>query len=202
MAKENFPVIALVGSAGGLDAISRVLSGLPETFDASVVVLIHQAPDRASSLVELLAARCPLPVAVADNDVRLETGRVLVIPPGTHLVIRPDSRGALIVSGAAPPSRPSADLLLTTMATSLAARAVAVVLSGHGHDGATGATAIHELGGTVLASDEASSEVFSMPKAAIDRDHAINQVAPVDEIAALLAALVLAPDLAPASDAG
>jgi len=202
VAKENFPVIALVGSAGGLDAISRVLSGLPETFDASVVVLIHQAPDRASSLVELLAARCPLPVAVADNDVRLETGRVLVIPPGTHLVIRPDSRGALIVSGAAPPSRPSADLLLTTMATSLAARAVAVVLSGHGHDGATGATAIHELGGTVLASDEASSEVFSMPKATIDRYHAIDQVAPVDEIAALLAALAVAPDLAPASDAG
>lgn len=197
MAKENFPVIALVGSAGGLDAVSRVLSGLPETLGASVVVLIHQAPERASSLVELLAARCPLPVAVAENDVRLETGRVFVIPPGAHLVITPDCRGALIASGAAPPSRPSADLLLTTMATSLGARAVAVVLSGHGHDGATGATAIHALGGTVLASDEASSEVFAMPKATIDRDHAIDQVAPVDEVAGLLAALALAPDLAP-----
>jgi two-component system chemotaxis response regulator CheB len=69
-------------------------------------------------------------------------------------------------------------------------RAIAVVLSGHGNDGATGATAIHRLGGVVIASDEASSKVFSMPCATINRDQIIDYVVPVDGIAALLTRLV------------
>jgi two-component system chemotaxis response regulator CheB len=194
VAEKDFPVIALVGSAGGLDAISRVLSGLPENFAASMLVVIHQAPDRANALVDLLARRCPLPVTVAENDGALEARRVLVVPPGTHLLITPNGRASLIASGASPPSRPSADLLLATMATSLGGRAAAVVLSGHGHDGATGATAIHKLGGVVLASDEASSREFAMPEATIDREHVIDRVASVDDIAPILTALVDAYD--------
>jgi len=182
-------VIALVASAGGLDAVSRVLVGLPENFGASVIVLIHQAPDHVSRLVEILCARCKLPVQEAQHGAALEPGHVIVIPPGKHLLITPGPRTALIASGAVPPSRPSADLLLATLATAVGSRAVAVILSGGGHDGATGATAVHAFGGTVLATDQASSTAYSMPLAAIQRGNAVDQIAPLDEVASRLRTL-------------
>jgi two-component system chemotaxis response regulator CheB len=193
--RASVSAVALVASAGGLDAVSRVLGALPESFAAAIVVLIHQAPDRASELVELLGRRSVVPVAAAHQGTALEAGRVIVAPPGKHLLVTPAMRCALIASGAAPPSRPSADLLLTTLATAAGPRAIAVVLSGGGHDGATGATAIHAFGGTVVATDEASSSSFAMPEAAIGRDDAVDHVVALDDVAALLASLVGAPTL-------
>ena len=96
---------------------------------------------------------------------------------------------ALIESGARPPYRPSADLLLTSLALAVGSRAVAVVLSGHGIDGATGATAVHHFGGMVIASDEATSTEYSMPGATIGRDTIIDHAIALDEIAALLLTL-------------
>jgi two-component system chemotaxis response regulator CheB len=189
---EDHAVVAVVGSAGGLDAVSRVLSGLPETFNASVVVLIHQPPDRVSELVALLGRASSLPVVEAEHGAALRAGLVIVIPPGKHLLVSRDLRTVLIASGAPPPSRPSADLLLATLATAAGSRAIAVVLSGGGHDGATGATAIHACGGTVLASDEASSASFSMPQAAIHRLDLVDHVVGLDDMAGRLAALVAA----------
>lgn len=190
------PVVALVGSAGGLEATIRVLERLPVTLEASVVVLIHLPPEHASHLVEVIARSCPLPARVAEDRMPLLPGHVIVVPPGRHLLITPDTdvpRTALIESGAYPPSRPSADLLLATLATAVGSRAIAVILSGGGHDGATGATAVHACGGTVLASDATSSNHYSMPLAAIGRDAAVDRVLPLDDIAAAIDELVAAP---------
>jgi two-component system, chemotaxis family, protein-glutamate methylesterase/glutaminase len=189
-AEAHVPVIALVASAGGLDAVTRVLTELPGDLPACVLVLIHQAPERVNELVGILSRRCALPVRAAADDVPLAAGEVAVVPPGTHLLVTAGRRTALITSGAAPPSRPSADLLLTTLATAVGPAAIAVVLSGGGHDGATGATAIHKFGGTVIASDEASSSSFSMPLATIKRDHAVDHIVDLDEIAALLGSII------------
>lgn len=188
----GLPVMALVGSAGGLAAVTRVLEGLPADLNAAVIVLIHQVPDRENRLVGVLGRRSPLAVRAAQDDEPLRAGVVVVAPPGRHVLIAPGPRVVLIVSGAAPPSRPSADLLLTTLAVQCGPRATAVVLSGNGHDGATGATAVHRFGGTVLASSEASSEVFSMPEATILRDSAVDHVVAVDAIAELLGSIVAA----------
>ena len=186
------PVIALVASAGGIDAVSRVLAPMPADLHAAIVVLIHQQPDRASHLVDILDRRCPLEVVQAEHGAALRPRRVVVTPPGTHLLITPDLEIALIASGTFPPNRPSADLLLATLATAAAERAIAVVLSGGGHDGATGATAIHSFGGVVIASDEASSQQYSMPLAAIERDDAVDHILALDDVAELLGRLVAA----------
>jgi two-component system, chemotaxis family, protein-glutamate methylesterase/glutaminase len=182
-------VMALVASAGGLQAVSTVLERLPTDLDAAIVVLIHQAPQRESRLVDLLAGRSTLPVLAAEHGRSLRAGTAVVAPPGKHLLITPGPRLATIVSGAAPPNRPSADLLLTTLAIACGPRATAVVLSGGGHDGATGATAVHDFGGTVLASDEATSTEFSMPLATIQRDGAIDHIVALDDIAGVLASI-------------
>jgi two-component system, chemotaxis family, protein-glutamate methylesterase/glutaminase len=186
---EGLRVIALVASAGGLAAVSDVLSGLPAGLDAVLVVLIHQDPDHESMLVRLLARRSRLPVEVAWDGMRLQAGTVVVAPPGKHILLAEGPSVALIASGAAPPSRPSADLLLTTLAITCGPRATAVVLSGGGHDGATGASAIHRFGGTVVACDAASSERFAMPQATIERGVADHIVASAD-VAEVLARIV------------
>jgi two-component system chemotaxis response regulator CheB len=182
-------VVAIVASAGGLKAVSSVLTALPRSFDAPIVVLIHQDPARVSELPSLLTSHTPLDVVHASDGDALWPARVLVAPPGRHTLVTGQGRIMLIASGAAPPSRPSADLLLTSLALAVEADAIAVVLSGGGHDGATGATAVRHVGGTVIASDEASSSRFSMPSATIERDSAIDHVVPLGEIAALLADL-------------
>lgn len=196
--EATHPVVGLVASAGGVDAVSRIVSRLPAGLPATVIVLIHQAPDRVSHLVEILRRCCALPVRVAENGMELAPATVLVVPPGRHLLVDPQPRCVLIESGAAPPSRPSADLLLATLATALGPRAIAVILSGGGHDGATGATAVHVRGGRVIASDERTTAHFSMPLAAIMRDEAVDHIVSVDDIAALLVRLCgEEPDAAP-----
>jgi two-component system chemotaxis response regulator CheB len=118
---------------------------------------------------------------------------VVVAPPGKHVLIAAGPMVRLIASGASPPSRPSADLLLATLATACGPSATAVVLSGGGHDGATGATAVHDFGGTVLASSELTSEYFSMPQATIERGATIDRIVPLGDIAALLVSIAPPP---------
>jgi two-component system chemotaxis response regulator CheB len=176
------PVVALVASAGGLDALSRVLAPLPVELPAAVLVVLHQDPTRASQLAGILGGRTALPVrAVRDGD-RLQVGQVLVTPPAAHLIVTATGVLGLIDTGAIPPARPSADLLLATLAVTAGPRVLAVVLSGTGTDAQAGIRAVHRCGGTVLAQDEASAQHFGMPSAAIATG-LVHAVHPLDGLA-------------------
>jgi two-component system, chemotaxis family, protein-glutamate methylesterase/glutaminase len=192
---DDFPVLALVCSVGGLDALIQVLEPLPAGLPAAVIVLQHLEPERTSHLPAILGARTALPAAFAVEDEPLVPGRIVVAPAGQHTLITARQRLALIPSGSLPPYRPSADLLLTTLAIAVGARLTAVVLSGNGNDAATGATAVSHFGGTVIASTPATSAAPAMPGATIDRDHAVDHVVPLDDLAALLIAMVHTPRL-------
>ena len=193
-----FPVVALVCSAGGLDALTRVLSPLPADLPAAVLVLQHMEPNRGTELAAILDRRTALPVGLAIDGDQLAPARVRVCPPGQHTLVTAEMSLALIPSGALPPYRPSADLLLTTLAVAAGHRAVAVVLTGRGNDAATGASAVHRFGGTVIASTLATSTQNSMPQATIDRDNTIDHIVALDDVAALLQALVTTPPIEPA----
>jgi two-component system chemotaxis response regulator CheB len=193
MTTGSLPVVALVASAGGLAAISAVLARLPTDFPAAVLALQHVSPEQPSTLAEILQRSSALPVAAATDGASLEPGRILVAPSGVHTLVTPDLKISLIDSGAFPPSRPSADLLLATLALAVGPAAIAVVMTGGGQDGATGATAIHKHRGTVLATDEATSHAFSMPAATIARDSIHPTVIPVNDVAEALVQLVLRP---------
>lgn len=186
------PVVALVSSTGGMDALTRVLRSLPRTFPAPVIALQHSDPRRDSRLASVLATRCNLRVTEALEGDRLTAGHVWVAPAGRHTLVTSQASIALIPSGAFPPHRPSADMLLVSMAVALGHRTIVVVLSGLGHDGATGATAVHHFGGTVIASDEASSLEYDMPAASIARADTVDHVRDLDAIAELLEELVAA----------
>jgi len=163
----KFPVVALIASAGGVDALGHVLARLPAGLPAAVLVALHQDPTRTSSLVTILGRLTQLPVEVATDNGPMRPGRVLVVPPGHHLLVTSEARVGLITTGDFPPARPSADLLLSTLAVTCGRRVLAVVLTGMGHDGQAGVRAIGHCGGTILAQDEATSEFGAMPLAAI-----------------------------------
>jgi two-component system chemotaxis response regulator CheB len=184
------PVIALVCSAGGLEALIEVLNPLGPTLPAAIIVLQHQIPTHSSRLAAILGRQCLLTVRDATNDDVLEAGHVLVVPPGRHALVTVAGRVALIKSDGVPPYRPSADLLFTSLALSAPRRSIAVILSGAGNDGATGATALHAFGGVVIAASRESSRNFGMPGAAIGRDEIVDYVVSVEEIPALLTRLI------------
>lgn len=178
-------------SAGGLQALISVLRPLPAGFPAAVIVLRHQSPDRVSYLAEILARNCALRVSAARHGAMLRAGEVVVVPPGKHALVTVGNRLALIGTDHSLTARPSADLLLTSLALVAARRTIAVILSGGGSDGATGAVAVHDFGGTVIAADRGSSAYFGMAEAAIGRD-AVRHVLPTAEIPAMLISLTQA----------
>lgn len=186
-----FEVVALVASAGGLAALTAVLSQLPPDFPAAVVVLQHVDPSRPSLLSEILGRRSGLPVREARHGDRLLPGTVLVAPPAYHLVVGPGGGVALTSTEPVHYARPSADSLLESIGRSFGPRAIAVVLTGAGSDGADGVRVVKQAGGTVIAQDRPTSQSFGMPGAAI-RTGCVDAVLPVAEIAPALIHLVTA----------
>ena len=182
------PVVALVASVGGLQAFSEVLGGLPADFPAAVLVMQHLEPERASHLVRILDERTPLHVHEAVSGAALATGHVYVAPPGRHLEITAGRTLALSDAPRVAFSRPSADVLLQSLAAA-GEPVIAVVLTGRGQDGAIGSVQVRRGGGTVLAQDESTSQEFGMPGAAALAG-GVDEVLPLAEIAPRLIALL------------
>ena len=184
-----FDVVALAASAGGLRALSHVLAGLPASFPAATVVVQHLDRRYRSVIADILGRRTALKVREAREGDVLTAGVVFTAPPNQHLLVNPNATVSLSQSELVHFVRPSADLLFESVAASFRNRAIAVVLSGMGVDGATGLRAVREMGGTIIVQDEATSEFFGMPGAAIGTGTA-NFILPLDEIAPALTTLV------------
>jgi two-component system, chemotaxis family, protein-glutamate methylesterase/glutaminase len=124
----------------------------------------------------------PLPVEQAEDGIRLEAGVVRVAPPDAHLLVDEHETLRLDHSELVHHVRPSADVLLLSLARNHRGPCTAIVLSGTGIDGAAGAAAVKRAGGRVLAQDEATSQHFGMPGAAILAG-GVDEVLPLDAIA-------------------
>jgi two-component system chemotaxis response regulator CheB len=185
-----FDVVALASSAGGLGALSEVLSALPSNFPAAIAVVQHLDPRHRSLMAKILSGRTALTVKEAEEGDRLQNGTVYVAPPDKHLLINGDGTISLSNSKMVHFVRPSADLLFESVAGSYKDRAIGVVLTGSGSDGAMGVQAIKKMGGTVIAQDEETAEFFGMPGAAI-QSGSVDFVLPLKEISAALVTLVM-----------
>ncbi len=188
-----FDIIALAASAGGLVAISTVLAGLPHDFPTPLVIVQHLDPRHRSLMADILSRRTPIPVTQAESGERLTPCHIFIAPPNQHLLVNADGTVTLAQTELVHFVRPSADLLFESVAASYRERAIAVVLTGTGSDGAMGVRAIKKMGGTVIVQDEPSSEFFGMPGAAIETGNA-DFILPLLEIAPALAKLVEADD--------
>jgi two-component system, chemotaxis family, protein-glutamate methylesterase/glutaminase len=181
----------MAASAGGLNALSHVLSALPEGFPAIIVVVQHLDPRHRSLMAEILSRRTAVKVKQAEDGEGLNLATAYIAPPNRHLLVNSDRTLSLSQSELVHFVRPSADLLFESVAASFKDRAIAVVLSGTGSDGSMGVKAIKKMGGTVIAQDEKSSEYFGMPGAAIG---SADFVLPLEEIAPALVTLIVKGD--------
>jgi two-component system chemotaxis response regulator CheB len=184
------PLAAVVigASAGGVEALLTVLSGLPRGYRLPVIVVLHMPDDRNSVLAELLAQRLAVPVTEAVDKLPVAPGTVHVAPPGYHLLV--ERGGTLALNCDAPVhfSRPSINLLFETAADAWGPALAGVVLTGANEDGATGLARIHRAGGYTVVQDPAQAQATAMPLAAIaaQTPHA---VLPLAGIRALLCEL-------------
>lgn len=184
-----FDIIALAASAGGLKALTDVLSALPRDFPVALVVVQHLDPRHRSLMAEILGKRTSLLVKEAREGDTLERGLAFIAPPNRHLLVNPDRTVSLSQSELVHFVRPSADLLFESTAAAYKERAIAVVLSGTGRDGAMGVRAIKKMGGTVIVQDEKTSQFFGMPDAA-QQTGLVDFILPLPEIAPALRTLV------------
>ena len=186
---DTFPVIAIATSAGGLNAMRVVLSGLTPPLNAAIVLVQHLDPHHRSLLAEILGRSTAIEIRQAADGDRLQPDTMLIAPPDHHVLINPDGSLSLSQSELVHFVRPSADLLFESVAASFRERVIAVVLTGTGVDGAMGVQAVKKMGGTVIAQDEATSEFFGMPDAAIHTGD-VDQILPLEKIAPTLVKLV------------
>ena len=186
----NFDIVALAASAGGLTALIEVLGNLPADFKAAIVVVQHLDPRHPSLMAEILSRRTPLKVIQAEEGDKLIPGTVYIAPPNNHLLVNSNSTASLSQSEMVHFLRPSADLLFESVAASYQERAIAVVLTGTGSDGAMGVEAIQKMGGTVIVQDDKSAEFPGMPSAAIKTGN-VDFILPLAEIASALMTLVM-----------
>ncbi|MBI4492247.1 MAG: chemotaxis protein CheB [Chloroflexi bacterium] len=180
-------VVAIGASAGGPQALQEILTHLPATFSLPVLVVQHIAPGFVAGLVEWLEPQCALPVRLAAPGLRLDRPGIYVAPTGRHLLVR----GQTLALGDDPPisgHRPSATALFQSVARAYGSRAIGVLLSGMGDDGAAGLGELRRAGGVTIAQDEASSVVFGMPGVAVHMG-VVDHVLPPPGIASLLVEL-------------
>ena len=184
---EEFHVVGVGASAGGLESLERLFSHLPPTTGMAFVVLQHLSPDFKSLMDELLARRTAMPVRLAENDMPVEADSVYLLPPMKEMVIR-DRR--LVLSdrdprhGLAMPI----DHFFRSLAHDLGERAIAVVLSGSGSDGSRGIKDVRRAGGVVFCESPDTAAFNGMPLSALATG-AVDQVLAPDEIADAIARL-------------
>ncbi len=173
-------LVAIGASTGGPRALQRILARLPASFPAPIVVVQHIASGFTQGLAEWLSGETSLRTAVAQDGEGLVAGRVYIAPEGSQLL--PGRHSIRLAQTPRTTPMPSVDVTMQATARTWGTRAVGVLLTGMGSDGARGLLAIRQAGGATIAQDQATSTIFGMPRAAIEL-RAAQQVLPLEEIA-------------------
>jgi two-component system chemotaxis response regulator CheB len=182
-------LLAIGASTGGPQALATLLGELPADFAPAVLVVQHMAEGFIPGLVSWLDQICPLSVVMGATGKRLQPGTVTVAPSGLNLLVRDHLR---VVCEPAPERQfhvPGIDASFESIAASVGAEAIGVVLTGMGRDGAAGLKAMRERGAVTIGQDEATSAVYGMPAAAWAAG-AVEHQLPLPEIAPLIRTLV------------
>lgn len=176
-------VIAIGASAGGTEAIKEVLSSLSPPMPG--IVIVQHMPAKFTDLfAKRLDGQCDLDVREAQNNDEVRPGTVLIAPGGFHMVLQKygGRTSVKIYEGEAVNRHaPSVDVLFESVAKFFGSRALGIILSGMGKDGAEGMLTMHQSGAYTIAQDEESCVVFGMPDRAI-RLHAVSSISPLSGI--------------------
>jgi two-component system chemotaxis response regulator CheB len=181
-------VVAIGASTGGTDAIQEVLTRMPAD-GPGIVITQHIPPVFSLAFANRLNEICPMEVKEARDGDTLARGRALVAPGNFHMLLRKSPGGGFRVTVQDGPrvcyQRPSVDVMFSSVADAAGPRAVGVLLTGMGSDGARGLLKMKQTGAGTIAQDEASSVVYGMPREAV-RLGAADHVVPLGRIPAAI----------------
>jgi len=163
----NFPVIGVGASAGGIEALEVFFGHVPDDLGAAIVVVQHLAPEHRSYMDGILQRKTRLPVKVANQNDTLEPNAVYLAPPGKIMEVR---ERRIVLGDVDRREMPitTVDKLFRSLADDCGRNAIAIVLSGTGHDGSEGVLHVHNAGGKVIVQDEATAIFEGMPNSVVE----------------------------------
>jgi two-component system, chemotaxis family, protein-glutamate methylesterase/glutaminase len=178
--QHHVDVVVMGASAGGLEALTRVLGALPPDFGAAVFVVLHIAATGSSALPAILGRASPLAVAEACEGAPIETGHVYVAPPNRHVELE---RGVVHVTRGPKENghRPAIDPLFRTAARAYGPHVAGVILSGTLDDGTTGLYEVAQHGGVTLVQDPDTALYPGMPRSAVSRVD-VDAILPLEQV--------------------
>ncbi len=185
---SQFDIVAIGTSAGGLKALSGLLSGLPSDLPVPILIVQHLEPRHKSLMAGILQRHCKMKVKEAMHEETMQPSTVYIAPPNKHMLVS-DGKINLTSTAFVHFSRPSIDLLFESVAADFGNKAIGVILTGTGQDGSMGIKAIKERDGTTIAQDKRTSEHFGMPQAAI-ATNMVDSILPLQDIAHAIITLV------------
>jgi two-component system chemotaxis response regulator CheB len=176
--------VAIGASTGGPPVLQHILTRLPKDFPVPIIIAQHMPKAFTQSFAERLNAKTQIEVKEAENNECLRPGVALLAPGDTHMSVRRKGHDVIVefVEDQNYVYKPSVDLLLSGVAGIYESKAIAVILTGMGTDGLSGAREIRARNGYVIAQDEETSAVYGMPKAVVEAQ-LTNSIAPVQKIA-------------------
>ena len=163
----NRDIIAIGASAGGIEVLLDLVTGLPRELPASLFIVLHTVPHRDSLLPELLSGRGVLPVRQPLHDEPIVRGTIYVAPADNHLLLRPGTM-AVVRGPRENGHRPAADALFRTAAAAYGSRVIGVVLSGYQDCGTAGLMSIKARGGLAVVQAPETAAVPEMPRSVLD----------------------------------
>jgi two-component system, chemotaxis family, protein-glutamate methylesterase/glutaminase len=184
-----YGLVAIGASTGGVEAIGRVLSGLPAQIPP-ILITQHMPPLFTAQFAERLNTLCAFTVKEAADGDDVVPGRVLIAPGDFHMQVVRTRRGMKVQLDQGPAvcyQRPAVDVMFASVARGDSVGSLGILLTGMGADGARGLLAMRQAGSRTIAQDESSCVVFGMPREAI-RAGAAEKILPLDNMARVIAA--------------
>jgi two-component system, chemotaxis family, protein-glutamate methylesterase/glutaminase len=190
MAKD-YKLAVIGASTGGPAALENILTKLPANCSIPIILVQHMPATFTQAFADRLDSLCKVKVQEAADGDELKAGTVYIAPGGRQTYVRENGKASYLDIGDAPPQfhyKPCVDITFNSVANKFRGKTLAIVMTGMGSDGCSGARQLKQKGATVWAQDEASSVVYGMPMAVIDAKLADN-VLSMDEIGRKLASL-------------
>tara|TARA_A100001391_G_scaffold195283_1_gene172441 strand:+ start:4184 stop:4750 length:567 start_codon:yes stop_codon:yes gene_type:complete len=159
--------VVMGASAGGIEAVSAILSDLRLELRAPIVIVVHMPSAKDSQLATLLQSKCRRPMIEVEDKQSLDPGHVYLAPPDYHVLVEDEVSLALSSDEQVNYSRPSIDVLFETAADVFAQHALGIILTGANKDGAKGLSEIIRAGGHGLVQEPSEAHCRAMPEAAI-----------------------------------
>jgi two-component system chemotaxis response regulator CheB len=160
-------IVIIGASAGGVDALLRLLGDLPATWRLPVVAVLHLPDDRPSLLAEVFGYRMAIPVREAGDKEPIRAGTLYFAGAGYHLLLESDHSFSLSCEPPVRWSRPSIDVFFESAALAYGSRLAAFLLTGANQDGAAGLKEVRAAGGLTAVQDPAEAQSDTMPLAAL-----------------------------------